>query len=77
MARVADLIHILRRTLIELEQTEYAEYADSETLAELKRSILTSIAEMETWKDSGERQTRQRLLNSRGDMGRGAVESLT
>jgi hypothetical protein len=46
--RTSDLIHILRRTLIELEQ---AEHPDNKAVQELKRSILRSIAEMETWDD--------------------------
>jgi hypothetical protein len=46
-APTADLIHILRRTLIELEQYE----CPDSMVQELKRSILRSIAEMETWDD--------------------------
>jgi hypothetical protein len=43
MPGTAELIHILRRTLIDLEQSEHP---DSDTLRELKNSILRSIAEM-------------------------------
>jgi hypothetical protein len=44
----ADLIVILRRTLIELEQYEHPD----STVRQLKCSILRSIAEIETWDDS-------------------------
>jgi hypothetical protein len=49
MARIAEMIHILRRTLIDLEELEHP---DDPTVQELKRSILRSIAQMETWRDS-------------------------
>jgi hypothetical protein len=48
MARIAELIHILRRTLIELEETDHP---DTDTVRDLKCSIRRSIAEMETWQD--------------------------
>ena len=56
MAPTADLIHILRRTLIDLEQSEHA---DSQTVQELKRSILRSIAELETWTEPKKRAATQ------------------
>jgi len=39
----------MRRALVELEQSGHP---DSERVLELKRSLLRSIAEIETWQDS-------------------------
>jgi len=43
VARTSELIHILRRTLIEIERLEHL---SSPAMQELKRSILGSIAEL-------------------------------
>ena len=56
MARTAELIHILRNTLIELEQ---AEHLDADSL-EVKSSILRSIAEIENWAPTDSRKDKCR-----------------